>query len=59
MSEIRVVLIEDHAVVRMGLRAALQSHANIQVVGETSNAIQGLALLQLWILVCLEWMGLR
>ncbi len=46
MSEIRVVIIEDHAVVRMGLRAALQSHANIQVIGEASNAVQGLALLR-------------
>jgi DNA-binding NarL/FixJ family response regulator len=46
MSEIRVVIIEDHAVVRIGLRTALQTYANIQVVGEAANALQGLTLLQ-------------
>jgi two-component system, NarL family, response regulator LiaR len=44
--EIRIVIIEDHAVVRLGLLTALQSYAGIEVVGEAANAMQGLNLLQ-------------
>jgi DNA-binding NarL/FixJ family response regulator len=43
---IEVALIEDHNVVRLGLRTALQSQADIKVVGEASNGLQGLTLLQ-------------
>jgi DNA-binding NarL/FixJ family response regulator len=46
MSDIRVALIEDHDVVRIGLRTLLQSQTGIAVVGEASNGTQGLALLQ-------------
>jgi len=46
MSEIKIVLIEDHDLTRMGLRAALQSHSGLQVIGEAANATQGLKLLQ-------------
>jgi DNA-binding NarL/FixJ family response regulator len=46
MSDIRVVLIEDHDVVRIGLRTVLQSQAGIKVVGEAINGQQGLVLLQ-------------
>jgi two-component system, NarL family, response regulator LiaR len=46
MSDIRVVLIEDHDVVRIGLRTVLQIQAGIQVVGEAVNGPQGLNLLQ-------------
>jgi DNA-binding NarL/FixJ family response regulator len=46
MSNITVALIEDHDVVRIGLRAVLQSHPGIEVVGEATNGIQGLKLLQ-------------
>jgi DNA-binding NarL/FixJ family response regulator len=46
MSDIRVVLIEDHDVVRIGLRTVLQKQAGIAVVGEAINGPQGLALLQ-------------
>jgi DNA-binding NarL/FixJ family response regulator len=46
MSNIRIALIEDHDVVRIGLRTVLQSHPNIDVVGEASNGPQGLLLLQ-------------
>lgn len=46
MNEIRVVLIEDHAVVRIGLITSLQSYEGIKVVGESANASQGLSLLQ-------------
>jgi DNA-binding NarL/FixJ family response regulator len=46
MSNIRIVLIEDHDVVRIGLRTALQSQDGIEVVGEAINGAQGLKLLQ-------------
>lgn len=46
MSEIRVVLIEDHDLTRVGLRTALQYQEGIQVVGEAGNATQGLHVLE-------------
>jgi DNA-binding NarL/FixJ family response regulator len=46
MSEISIVLIEDHDLTRMGLRAALQSHSGLRVIGEAANATQGLKLLE-------------
>ncbi len=46
MSDIRVVLIEDHDVVRIGLRTVLQIQEGIQVAGEATNGPQGLTLLQ-------------
>jgi DNA-binding NarL/FixJ family response regulator len=46
MSKIKVVLIEDHDLTRIGLKAILQAHENIQVVGDAANATQGLQLLQ-------------
>ncbi|HEY9888450.1 MAG TPA: response regulator transcription factor [Candidatus Obscuribacterales bacterium] len=45
MSEIRVVIVEDHDLTRMGLKAALQQHAEIVVVGEAANGKRGLDLL--------------
>lgn len=46
MSEISIILIEDHDLTRMGLRAALQSHSALKVIGEAANATQGLKLLE-------------
>jgi DNA-binding NarL/FixJ family response regulator len=46
MSSIRVALVEDHDVVRIGLRTVLQGQDGIEVVGEASNGQQGLMLLQ-------------
>jgi two-component system, NarL family, response regulator LiaR len=43
---IRVVLIEDHDVVRIGLRTVLQNQEGIEVVGEATTGTQGLVLLQ-------------
>ncbi|MDB9312357.1 response regulator transcription factor [Spirulina sp. CS-785/01] len=45
MSKIRVVLIEDHDLSRIGLSAALQQVADIEVVGEAANAHKGLQIL--------------
>jgi len=41
---IRVVLVDDHAVVRAGLKAVLATAPDIQVVGEGSNGREAVAL---------------
>jgi two-component system, NarL family, response regulator LiaR len=46
MSNIRVALIEDHDVVRIGLRVTLESQHGMQVVGEAASGTQGLKLLE-------------
>jgi DNA-binding NarL/FixJ family response regulator len=46
MNDINVVLIEDHDVVRIGLRTVLQIQPGIKVVGEATNGPQGLELLK-------------
>lgn len=45
--EIKVVLIEDHNLTRIGLKAALQANPRINIVGEAANASEGLKLLQI------------
>ncbi|MBE9127521.1 MULTISPECIES: response regulator [unclassified Coleofasciculus] len=42
----RVVLIEDHNLTRVGLKAALEEQVGIQVVGEAANAVSGLNVLE-------------
>jgi len=46
MSQIQVVLIEDHDLTRVGMRTALQQQAGIVVIGEAANGLDGLQLLQ-------------
>lgn len=46
MSDVKVLVIEDHNLTRMGLRAALKADAEIEIVGEAANAKQGLHLLK-------------
>ncbi|MFM7363918.1 MAG: response regulator transcription factor [Cuspidothrix sp.] len=46
MSDVSIVLIEDHDLTRMGLRTELQSHSGFKVLGEAANATQGLKLLE-------------
>lgn len=46
MKEIRVALIEDHDLTRVGIRTALQQREEITVVGEAANGNEGLKLLQ-------------
>jgi DNA-binding NarL/FixJ family response regulator len=46
MSKIRVALIEDHDLTRVGIRTALQQRQEIEVVGEAANASEGLHLLE-------------
>ncbi|BAZ38627.1 LuxR family two component transcriptional regulator [Calothrix sp. NIES-4101] len=45
MSKMRVALIEDHDLTRVGIRTALQQNDEIEIVGEAANAADGLKLL--------------
>ncbi len=46
MEMIRVVLIEDHDLTRIGLKTGLQQRSGIAVVGESGTAAAGLAVVQ-------------
>ncbi|MGB5967447.1 MAG: response regulator transcription factor [Spirulinaceae cyanobacterium] len=46
MSKIRVVVIEDHNLSRVGLCAALRQNEGIEVVGDAANASEGLQILE-------------
>lgn len=39
---IRILLVDDHAVVRMGLKMLLNNHSNMEVVGEASEGDEGI-----------------
>ncbi len=43
---IRVVLADDHHIVRSGIRAELERHADIEVVGEVSDGAEAVTLVQ-------------
>ncbi len=45
MGEIRILLVDDHAVVRQGLRSLLELEADFRVVGEAANGAAGLDLI--------------
>ncbi|MEO6526855.1 MAG: response regulator transcription factor [Gemmatimonadaceae bacterium] len=45
MTTIRVVLVDDHAIVRTGLKAVLADAAGIEVVGEASGGTEAIGLL--------------
>lgn len=44
--KIKVILADDHAVVRAGVKAVLSSAKDIQVIGEASNGREALALVE-------------
>ena len=46
MNKVRVTLIEDHDLTRIGLRTALKGRSDIELVGEAANGSDGLRLLQ-------------
>ncbi|MDR9401870.1 MAG: response regulator transcription factor [Halothece sp. Uz-M2-17] len=46
MSNIRVILIEDHDLTRVGIRTALEQRGEVTFLGEAVNAKEGLALIK-------------
>ncbi|MET7762458.1 response regulator transcription factor [Streptomyces sp. NPDC005336] len=42
-SAVRVVLVDDHAIVRQGLRSILEREPDLEIVGEASTAAEALA----------------
>jgi len=46
MDKVKVVLIEDHDLTRVGLKTALQQHGPIEIVGEAATGQQGLWVIQ-------------
>ncbi len=43
MAKIRIMIVDDHEVVRMGMRAVIEPEADLAVVGEASNGAEALA----------------
>ena len=41
MDKVRVLIVDDHAVVRQGLRTFLDPQETIQIVGEAANGLEG------------------
>jgi two-component system response regulator NreC len=46
MSKIRVLLVDDHGVVRSGLRMLLENEQDIEIVGEASGGLQAIELVK-------------
>lgn len=49
LNQIRVVLVDDHHIVRQGLRNFLESYGDIRVVGEASNGEELLVHIERWL----------
>lgn len=43
MTQIRILLVDDHMVVRLGLRALIDSEPDMTVVGEAANGVEAIA----------------
>src|SRR5258706_13248408 len=48
IEQIRVVLVDDHRVVRQGLRAYLESFPDLVVIGEASSGEEALRFIETW-----------
>jgi DNA-binding NarL/FixJ family response regulator len=46
LSQIRVLIVDDHGLVRAGIRALLEKHSSIEVVDEASNGREALRLVR-------------
>jgi NarL family two-component system response regulator LiaR len=49
MSTFRIVLVDDHQIVRKGLRSYLEAFADITVVGDASSGEEALANIERWL----------
>jgi signal transduction histidine kinase/CheY-like chemotaxis protein len=45
-SKVRILLVDDHAMVREGLRTSLEIDPSLEVIGEASNGMEALALVR-------------
>ena len=43
MDKIRILIVDDHFVVRLGLRTLLETEPDMTVVGEGANGVEGVA----------------
>src|SRR6266576_4382534 len=43
MTKTRIMIVDDHEMVRLGMRAALEAESDLTVIGEASNGAQALA----------------
>ncbi|HJT57584.1 MAG TPA: response regulator transcription factor [Ktedonobacteraceae bacterium] len=43
MAKVRIMIVDDHEVVRMGMRAAIEPEPDLIVIGEASNGAEALA----------------
>ena len=46
MARIRVLLVDDHAILRAGLRSLLNTYDDIEVVGEASNGMEAIQMMR-------------
>ena len=42
MTKLKILLVDDHEVVRLGLRALLERYAQFEIIGEAGNAREAL-----------------
>lgn len=49
MTEIRVLLVDDHTIVRKGLRSLLDGESSVVVVGEAENGREAIEKVQQWL----------
>lgn len=42
MDKIKIVLVDDHEMVRLGLKSFLNLQADVEVIGEASNGLEGI-----------------
>jgi DNA-binding NarL/FixJ family response regulator len=46
VTALRVLMVDDHPLVREGLRGILESYANVQIVGEAGDGLEAVALVR-------------
>jgi len=49
MTKIHVVLVDDHHIVRPGLRSVLESFSDIAIIGEAANGEEAIAAIEGWL----------